>query len=656
MSYFSSFRNLVACLWVVIFISVLMLALGRSLFLLQAVDASLLTSQWQDVLRAFWMGGRFDLKIIVIAYAPLLLFIIIFCTLLRQEVVWRYILSGYTALVTFLLVGGAIGNYYYFMTFGNHFDVFIFGLLDDDTSAVLASTWSDYPIIRSVIFATVCGWLMSKLAHTSFQQQSGELKKIRPGLSFSLVLVNIIIFFIFARGTLGSLPLKRYHVNVSEVITINKIVPNAYMALDWARSDYKKQARVEPIDRVLVTAQMEKVLGQPTPEYSTPYNSYLANNSPHVVMAMMEGFGLNVLIEDDATSNDLLGELRPHFDQDYLFTRFLAASSATIDSIVAMLVHSDVPTISHSTAQNIPISGSAVLPYKRAGYRVVFVYGGNGMWRNLSNYLPYQGFDQVYDENSIIEAFPDAKKYADTWGVPDHYTYQFVRQLLNDARQPTMVFIMSVTNHSPFRVPDNYQPKPVVVSERMTHLLGPMADQAQALLETYQYANDEFGQFVSGIKNSLLAEKTVIAATGDHRVRYLAVDSKEEFALTHGVPFYLYVPGMILANTQNHYDSSRIGSHRDIFPTLYHYSLSNQNYISLGGDNLLSGSEPDNIGVNLSRIITQHGAFDTSRPEDIFPWVDLLFTSPEIDVNPDARWANEYRKLQNYYFRSQLMH
>ena len=57
------------------------------------------------------------------------------------------------------------------------------------------------------------------------------------------------------------------------------------------------------------------VLGQPDPIYTTPKNDYLEAHQPHVVMALMEGLGNNVLVEDDPENNDLLGSLRKHFDE-----------------------------------------------------------------------------------------------------------------------------------------------------------------------------------------------------------------------------------------------------------------------------------------------------------------------------------------------------
>ncbi|MGL0820590.1 LTA synthase family protein [Vibrio vulnificus] len=655
MDFEQQFRQLLRLISMVFLSALVLMSIARGCFLLLAVDLSLFSEMRQDVWRAFYVGMRFDAKIIAIAFAPLLLSGLMMAASRRTFCWWRKLLPSYTALIFFLLTAFSIGNYYYYVTYGNYIDVFVFGLFDDDTKAVLENAWQDYPIVRSFLFSLAIAWL-ARLVTLRWLERSSTWQW--PARHWSItalsVFVIVLLYVVIARGSVGTLPLKRYHANVSENRVLNIITPNAFMALDWAKSDYKKQSKFEPISAQEVEAQMLKVLGQPTPYFTTPENAYLSENPPHVVMALMEGMGNNVLIEDDVKNNDLLGALREGFEQDFVFKRFMAGTSATIDSIVMMLMHSDVPTISHSSAQKKPLASSAVLPYKQAGYRVVFIYGGNGMWRNLSNYLPVQGFDQVYDENSIKNAFPEAGKYVDTWGVPDEFTFKFARKLLDEAAQPTLIYIMTVTNHSPFRAPDYYQPKPVQVSERLNTLLGPMADQGEKLLQAYQYANDALGKFVQGIKASPLANKTLIAASGDHRVRYLATEREEEFALSFGVPFYLYVPESILQHVEHQYEPSRIGSHRDIFPTLYHLSLSAQQYVSLGGENLLSTHGVSNIGFNTSRVISEHGAYSTGQPELLYPWAEGWLSKPEQAVNPQPEWARDYRQLMNAYLRYQL--
>jgi len=47
-----------------------------------------------------------------------------------------------------IAVIAAVTNYYYYATYGTHFDVFIFGLIEEDTRAVLKNIWDDYPVLR----------------------------------------------------------------------------------------------------------------------------------------------------------------------------------------------------------------------------------------------------------------------------------------------------------------------------------------------------------------------------------------------------------------------------------------------------------------------------------------------------------------------------
>ncbi|MEZ8223217.1 LTA synthase family protein [Vibrio splendidus] len=657
MDFDQNYRKLTRTLIVLFFTGIALLSLSRAMFYFQIVDSSELIGIEADVWRAFWVGFRFDAKVVAIGFAPLLLVGLILSSFsyLYQKFI-RFIPS-YSALIFFLLSAMSIANYYYYVTYGTYIDVFVFGLVDDDTEAVLENAWADYPILRSfltAIFVGLLGYLGSSKLTTYFNEIKWADRRWWQVVVSVVMVIGVTVMI--ARGSIGTLPLKRYHANVSQYAPLNNITPNAFMALDWAKSDYKKQSKFEPISKQALEQQMLKVLGQPNPIYTTPKNDYLEAHQPHVVMALMEGLGSNVLVEDNPENNDLLGSLRKHFDEDFVFERFMAGTSATIDSIVMMLFHSDIPTISHSNAQRVELPSSAVLPYKEAGYDVVFIYGGNSMWRNLANYLPRQGFDTVYDENSIIKAFPEAREEADTWGVPDEFTFKFARKLLDEADKPLMIYIMTVTNHSPFRAPSDYQVKPVQESYRLKQLLGPMGEEAKDLLQVYQYANDSLGHFITGVKASPLSKQTLIAASGDHRVRYLATDTKEEFGLTFGVPFYMYVPAEILDNTDYEYDQYRIGSHRDVYPTLYHFSLSGQDYVSLGGENMLSQDGVSNIGYNSSRTITQKGAFANSNAEQLYPWRDdnKLLNHKKSTENPDSNWAKDYRKLQNYYLRYQI--
>lgn len=663
MNYQSNLRQLCLLLTQFSFFSISLLLISRVIFFLHINNVLPQDGVTDDIWRAFWVGGRFDAKVTAIAYSPLLLSGLIAAAFSQLYLRWLKFALGYHSVIGCLYAIGCILNYYYYKTYGSHVDLFIFGLWEDDSKAVLVNIWRDYPIIRSLLLAVLVGAIAYVSSRWYLRSTLGQLNTRMYwhwSITSLVIVFSIVGTFLIARGSLDSHPLKRYHASVSQYKPLNMMTPNVFMALDWAISDRKDQQDFEPVSQQILTSLMLKMLGQPTPNYHTPVNPYLAENPPHVVVAMMESMGMNILIEDNPDTNDLLGSLRPYWKQGFLFERFMAGTSATIDSIVMTLFHSPVATISHSSVQNIALPSSAVLPYKRAGYEVTFLYGGNGMWRNLANYLPVQGFDRVYDENDIIEAFPEAAQYSGTWGVPDGYLFKYANKVLEEAKKPTLIFIMTVTNHSPYKVPDYYQPKPTAMSERLSSLIGYQGDQAKVLLNTFQYASDALGQFIGRVKASdKLKDNTVIAVTGDHRMRYSSTDEPTEYGLTFAVPFFLDVPQPILDHTPFSYDPQRIGSHRDLFPTLYHFSLSNQDYISLGGENLLAKDGVSNIGFNASRTISEKGAFSSSGSGLFYAWDEhnalLNQARPEKNPPQETDWGKEYSLLQDYYLRSQVL-
>ena len=96
----------------------------------------------------------------------------------------------------------------------------------------------------------------------------------------------------------------------------------------------------------------------------------------------------------------------------------------------------------------------------------------------------------------------------------------------------------------------------------------------------------------------------------------------QEQVLDRAVPFYLYVPKPILEHSKWTYDDQRVGSHKDIMPTLYHYSLSNQPYLTLGGRNMLAPTDDASraFGYNVLLWIDEQGAYVLNENPVFYPW------------------------------------
>lgn len=660
MSFQTNFRQFLRLIWLNVAIFTLLGLVTRSVFLLSIANVSTLTELPSDVLDALIVGSRFDLRVAAIAFAPLLL-IGLLTTGSRLYKYTQKIVPIYGSVIFFLQASTAIGNYFYYKTYHNHFDIFIFGLVEDDTKSVLASLWIDYPIIKSflasVLLAVICSYFANKYKDKIIKLSWPPRTWYTSTLSITL---TICAYFIAARGSLGTFPLGEYHTSVSQYEVLNKVTPNPLLAYSWAADAHNKDAKFSPVERAELTEKLIATTGQDTAKYQTPTNNFLAQEKPNVVLALMESMGTNILLNDDEQKTDLLGALRQPFEQDFVFERFLAGTNSTIGTVAMTLFHSNTYSISRSSARKVPLTGSAFLPFKAAGYKVIYVTGGSPTWRKLDQYFPLQGVDEQYSEIEIKKAFPESEAMINTWGVPDEFTFKFIEQLIAQNSQPIAVVLLTQSNHSPYTIPASYQPKPLELNEYILDKLSLETEQANTMLSVFQYSNNALGEFIGRIKtknNQADQRQTIIAATGDHRSRSYKIDFPHDLGSAYNVPFYLHVPEKILNAVPHLFDKNRVGSHRDIFPTLYSLSLSNTAYHTLGGRNLMAQQDiAEPIAYNESVTMTNRGVFNNATPEQLYRWKSGQgFEVHRFAIdNPLASYPKEYNELLTLYINSQV--
>lgn len=618
--YQTRLRQLLRTLWFQLFWLVLILMGARFAMFHAFIEPAQLVGKGDDVLRMWVTGLRYDLRIAAMTVSPFLLLGLGLAGWERGWQALRCLLSPLLGLFTLLVTSVAIGNYFYYQTYHNHIDLFAFGLIDDDTRAVLTNLWQDYPVLKGLSIALALATPPAWLARRTTPATSSLWP--RP-VFWGVLALSLILIAVAARGSVGTFPLRRGNAQVSELTVLNKLTPNGLFAIDWTIKDRQEDIHFERVsaaegDRLL------RLMGFDSLEGRTPANPWLAAHKPHVVMTLMESFGGNMLALDEPGRNDLLGSLRGAFQDDFVFHRFVSEGNGTAPSLAALLFHSPVQNISHSSAQSKPLMGTPFATYKQAGYRVIFISPGNMMWRNLVNYLPVQGVDEVYDQNTLMERYPESARELTDWGVPDEYAYRLAQQLLEEATQPLFITILTVTNHPPYVVPAHYKPGPVALTDAVQHHAEAGQIEQLSLLRTYQYAADAFGHFVARIKASPLAEHTLIAATGDHQMRRVKASYPIEQVLDRAVPFYLYVPRTIQAQVPLRFEPARVGSHKDIFPTLYAFSLSDKPYQALGGRNMLAPiDDPARaFGYNEAIWIDDYGAYPLSGKNVRYRWSD----------------------------------
>ncbi|AWK40425.1 sulfatase-like hydrolase/transferase [Photorhabdus laumondii subsp. laumondii] len=643
---------------------------GRIYLLLTYGSYQLFIDSTQDVERMFWIGGLFDIRIASLLFVPCLLIASLFAINKNSFNIWQH---AYPWLATTLntVVGAlTVSNVYYYATYERSFDIFIFGLVEDDTQAVLHTLWNDYPVIESLLclalFAMTVFW--SCLLWQRYLISRTERKTSLP-VSAMATLVILTVCFIGMRGSIGTFPLRQSNTQVSEVKMLNMLTPNGPMALNWAFNDHYKNSHFPEATDAQGSWLLNHFLEKPTPANLSPFMAKTADNPtaqknpPHVIFNVMESMGYH-LQSLDRPDLDVFGALRQHWQNDWRFERFISEGDGTIDSLSRFLIRSPNSAVSQSTAQHLDFTSNMFKPYLANGYKIIFVTSGNGAWRNLNQFLPNLGVSEFIDQNGLKKRYPEAK--FDTWGVPDEFMFRYIEERLTQAEkngEHVLIMSLSTTHHPPYKSPAGYQKTDIKLSDtekqRLSHLAS--GSELQEVFHTLRYANDQLGQFISWVKSQSLASHTIIAATGDHNIRGISYPDAHELAIGHGVPFYLYVPPAYRQNAT--FDATRVGSHKDIWPTLYHLSLSHTAYYRTGCNLLAEHLDPIWCqGYNPEVTITQQGAYVMIGKGEFRPWANqtgLLLGDPQpmtADQTKQFKRWQAFTDLLSWQLNRQVHH
>ena len=625
---------------------------------------------------ALWLGMRFDLS--ALCYINILPLLFLMLLLLSRRIktiqlffnvskIYFFIFFSFV----FILLGIDLGYYGYFQ---DHINVLIFGFFEDDTMALVRTMWKNYPAVTILLASmgllySMYRWLQKKLTPPklipSFRQSHWMINSV------SLIL-PLFILSLGARGSLGLFPLSPLHTVISDNAFLNTLSFNAVHSFVRAVQLKSKQNQVWNADAKYYgysqnihqafadyyKIPLDQVPADPTKLMTqvTPPNPWAESVRPHVVVVIMESMGA-YWIRFNSEQFNVLGDLKTHFDQDYLFLNMLPATGATIGSLGALLVNSPHRPggafLTESQYLQVPFRSSPAQVYKKNGYETSFIYGGNTGWRDVYKFAKHQGFDHVEGEVDIENSIGKKLEKHD-WGVFDEDVFSHSLQKLQKSQKPQFLLILTTANHPPYTVPSNYKLKPLTPSDELERkLIGDKKLTAERF-KTYQYGNQKLSEFITAIKNSELAERTILSATGDHGFYVIQFDDNQ-LLQKWSVPFYLYVPKLL---RKENIDLKIFGSHHDIMPTMYELSLSGQEYIGLGQS--LFNPHKEGVSYHLSRLmLSKRGGAFVHKPDKTlyFEWNNDNFDhliptqNPSIELKSLAQDYRSGMSLLDEYFR-----
>ena len=553
-----------------------------------------------DVVTVVLQGFRFDLKVSAVVG---------FLLLLVLPWVSGRVQGWIAAVVAFVYVMLSLVNLHYFGFYKTPIDSLVFGLVEDDTIAVLQTIWRDFPVIWTLILAAALTWGTVFLHRTLVKRvQPDVLLQTRHAANrLALVLVAFFALVFAGKGTIREMALQRQHLTVTTSQFLNDMVPNGVIALKYAwDSRGQSQNLSDPLvglkamgfDSAQAAAQ---VLGLPHGSEVEVKAALIAHepvpaNAPkkNLIFFLMESWSAEPLLYQ-SPKFDVLGRLAPTLDKACHFSNFDSAHAGTHPSLEAILFSTPITPLTLGDVGRKPIPWAIPKVVRDAGYQTLFVTSARSGWRDLNRVLKVQGFDEVVDANTLKEAYPDAT--LGIWGVWDSYVFKYLskRMAAQPADKPLFVFVLTSTNHPPYDLPPEYQRVPRDMSlwkgETSSDTLVPN-------LDSYHYAADLLGGFVQEVQKGPLHATTLVAATGDHNVRSFGVYAEANRRyLVRQVPFVIWGDGLQCGAQQ-----ALPASHRDMFNTLLPLAGVAGPYVN-SGRNLLRPATAPQDPINAPRAM-----------------------------------------------------
>ncbi len=530
----------------------------------------------------------------------------------------------------------------FFQEYNERINSFIFQFFLDDTKALVVTIWQDYhPVMYFLAmgFVTAAGIvILWRLLRRTWLPAPSSHNRVYLIAARAVITVAFLAFFVItARGTLAGKPFHRKSLAVASDEFLNKSVINTFSALRYAiiefviltRSDAGLAAFLPDRD---VAGAARFLYG--TDAHYDDLDDYgrrqargpVAHPPRHIFIVLGESYDSWPLL-DRYRSLGLMENLREFARDGIYFPYFLPASDLTILSLATIMTglpDSGIFINNHLRSRE-PYAGSIAVTFKRLGYRTRFFYGGYPAWQRVSEFARAQGFDEVYDAESMAASISK-----NPWGVDDRELFDLVMKKVDDS-VPSLDIILTTNNHPPFpikvwakgfrlfKIPDGL----VEASDRVID---------RKILGHIWYTDQCVGYFVREMEHRVPMPLFVL--TGDHYGRNF-LTSRPNLFEGSAVPLVFYGPEVVTGLPR---PPAPVGCHLDIMPTLVEMvAPAAFSYYSMGRN--LLGCEGRIVGFGKDRIITAGRLFDTRNPSNVWRY--------SLPGTPDT--AGDYDSLKRCY-------
>ena len=499
-----------------------------------------------ELIRALWVGVRFDLRLAVFIIVPVgLFFMIPFINPLRTAISRRLVyiyLRTVAVLVTFFYAFD-MAHYGYL----NHrIDVSAFKLLENPMIA-LQMVWESYPVVWSIIGLSILIWATWRAIEKAFQYLEDRQRLVRFRNKFFAFTMGGVILLFSIWGTFRQYRLLWSDAYFSEDPFIVAAGLNPILYFNETRSfvleDFNEGKTREYYDLMI----QELGVKQPDSKrlsYARTVEGREIKNQPNIVIIFLESVGYNRMARSGNPLN-----ATPNLDQlsteGVFFDRFYIPMVGTARSVFGMVtgIH-DVVRV-ETASSNPRIVDQYSLINALTGYEKYYIMGGSSSWRNIRGLLQNNIPDmQIMDQDDLD--FPRL----DVWGISDNDLFKFSHDTFQniDQSQPFFAIVQTATNHRPYSIPKNIEGFDLKDVDKT--VLSNAGFHSKEQYNAMRMLDHAVGAYISSAKTASYFNNTIFLFFGDHgtsdpRALHMPKSDYELKLRSYQVPFFIYGPELI---------------------------------------------------------------------------------------------------------------
>jgi len=499
-----------------------------------------------ELIRALWVGVRFDLRLAVFIIVPVgLFFMIPFINPLRTAISRRLVniyLRTVAVLVTFFYAFD-MAHYGYL----NHrIDVSAFKLLENPMIA-LQMVWESYPVIWSIIGLSILIWATWRAIEKAFQYLEDRQRLVRFRDKFFAFTMGGVILLFSIWGTFRQYRLLWSDAYFSEDTFIVAAGLNPILYFNETRSFVLDDFNEEKTREYYGLMIQELGVKQPDSKrlsYVRTVEGREIKNQPNIVIIFLESVGYNRMAR---SGNPLNGT--PNLDQlsteGIFFDRFYIPMVGTARSVFGMVtgIH-DVVRV-ETASSNPRIVDQYSLINALTGYEKYYIMGGSASWRNIRGLLQNNIPDmQIMDQDDLD--FPRL----DVWGISDNDLFKVAHKTFQniDQSQPFFAIVQTATNHRPYSIPKNIEGFDLKDVDKT--VLSNAGFHSKEQYNAMRMLDHAVGAYISSAKTASYFNNTIFLFFGDHgtsdpRALHMPKSDYDLKLRSYQVPFLIYGPELI---------------------------------------------------------------------------------------------------------------